>query len=253
MLDLAGLGQRERLEELIEGAEAAGEDDETTRVLDEHVLADEEIAELDAQVDVPVHRLLVRQLDVASNGQTTCFVATAVDGLHDSGAAARDYRKAAVCERNAELATGLVVGIVVLGPCGAENRDRRPDVIEGVETLDELREDSQNAPRVGVVTELLDRAAFEQRAVGGGLLAGDDQATGASAVSGVPAVRVVHQAPAVFGFGFATSEAPLVVTTAASGSSVALRSPFEAATCTGTSTAGSCSTSFSSLTTLAMD
>ena len=61
MIDrLAGLDQGERLEELVERAEAAREDHERVGVANEHQLPDEEVVELDAEVDVGVERLLVR-------------------------------------------------------------------------------------------------------------------------------------------------------------------------------------------------
>src|SRR5206468_5358419 len=99
VLDLAGLSKRQRLEELVESAEAAGEDHEASRVLHEHVLAYEEVAELDAEVDVLVQRLLVRQLDVAAHGQPAHLVASAVDGLHDPGPATGDDGEAAIGQR----------------------------------------------------------------------------------------------------------------------------------------------------------
>ena len=229
MLDLAGLREGQRLKQLIERAKAAGEDDETAGVLDEHVLADEEVAELDAQIDVAVQGLFVGQLDVAADRQTADLMAAAVDGLHDSWPTTGDDSEPAVRERGTQRATGLVVGVVVFGPGGAEHGHGGSDVVESVKALDELGEDAQHAPRVGVVAELLDCAALEQRAVGGGLLAGDDQPTGAAAVSAVPATGLVHQAPVVFGFGVPTSEAPLVTTTATSGSAAELRSPLDEA------------------------
>ncbi len=48
---LAGLHEGERLERLIQRAEAAGHDHERLRVLDEHRLAGEEVPEVDADVD----------------------------------------------------------------------------------------------------------------------------------------------------------------------------------------------------------
>src|SRR6185437_3042363 len=84
VLDLSCLREGQRLEKLVQRAEAARKDDEPPGVFNEHVLADEEIAELDAEVDVTVQRLLVRQLDVATDGKTARLVAPAVDGLHDS-------------------------------------------------------------------------------------------------------------------------------------------------------------------------
>ena len=52
--DLAGLDEGQRLEQLVERAEAAGQDHERVGVLHEHRLAGEEVAELDAEVDVRV-------------------------------------------------------------------------------------------------------------------------------------------------------------------------------------------------------
>src|SRR5439155_23618327 len=66
-VDLVRLDQRERLEQLVEGAEAAGEQDEALGVLDEHGFATEEVAEVDRQVNVGVDGLLVGQLDVAAD------------------------------------------------------------------------------------------------------------------------------------------------------------------------------------------
>src|SRR5919108_4877105 len=70
MLDLPGLDQRERFEQLVEGAEAARKDHEGLRVLHEHRLADEEVPEVDAEVDVVVQPLLVRELDVQADGES---------------------------------------------------------------------------------------------------------------------------------------------------------------------------------------
>jgi hypothetical protein len=63
LVDLAGLHEGQRLEQLVHRPEAAGADDERLRVLDEHRLAGEEVAELDAEVDPLVQALLEGQLD----------------------------------------------------------------------------------------------------------------------------------------------------------------------------------------------
>src|SRR2546423_827223 len=143
-------------------------------------------------------------------------MAASVDGLHDPGPAPGDDCKAAVGERGTQRAAGLVVGIVVLGSSRPEDWDRRPDFVQRVKSLDELGEDAQHAPWIRMVAELLDRAALEQRAVGGRLLAGDDQSTGAAAVSAVPATGLVHQASGFDSSG-STSEAPSVATATGSG------------------------------------
>src|SRR6185436_20760213 len=66
-VDLTRLNQRQRLEQLVESSESAREDNECHRVLDEHRLADEEVAEIDQRIDVGVGTLLERQLDVATD------------------------------------------------------------------------------------------------------------------------------------------------------------------------------------------
>src|SRR4051794_14908403 len=89
--DLAGLYQGERLEQLVERAEATGQDDEGLRVLDEHRLADEEVAERDADVDPLVELLLERQLDAQPHRQPAGLLRAAIDRLHRPGAAAGDH------------------------------------------------------------------------------------------------------------------------------------------------------------------
>ncbi len=58
--DLPGLDQGEGFEQLIQSAQAAGEDDEAAGVLDEHRLASEEVAKVDPEVDVVVEAGLER-------------------------------------------------------------------------------------------------------------------------------------------------------------------------------------------------
>src|SRR2546430_162365 len=83
MAHLAGLDQRQRLEQLVHRAETAGEHDERRRVLHKHRLAHEEIPEIDRSLDVLVEPLLERQLDVATDRQTVPLLAAAVGRLHD--------------------------------------------------------------------------------------------------------------------------------------------------------------------------
>ena len=115
VLDLAGLDERHGLEQLVERAEAAREDDEALGVLDEHRLAHEEVAEGDVEVEVGVAGLLVRQLDGAADRVAAGFLAAAVGRFHDARAAAGDDREAGRREPGAEPA-GIRVGGVVLAP-----------------------------------------------------------------------------------------------------------------------------------------
>src|SRR2546425_918024 len=98
---LASLDERERLEQLVERAEAPGEDHETLGVLHEHGLSHEEIAEVDPEVDVGVQLLLERELDVAADGETSGLAAAAVGRLHHARPAAGDDRESRPSELGA--------------------------------------------------------------------------------------------------------------------------------------------------------
>ena len=99
VLDLAGLDQGQRLEQLVERPEPARVDHERVGVLHEHDLAGEEVAELDAEVHVRVEPLLHRQLDVAADRQAAALLAAAVGGRHDPRPAAGDDRVATLREQ----------------------------------------------------------------------------------------------------------------------------------------------------------
>ena len=87
---LAGLDERERLEQFVGGAEAAREHDEPGGVLRQHVLAGEEVAEVDANVEVGVRRLFERQLNRATDARGVGVAGAAVGTFHHAGAAAGD-------------------------------------------------------------------------------------------------------------------------------------------------------------------
>ena len=72
-------------------------------------LAGEEVAELDAEVDVGVEPLLVGQLDVAADRQAAALLAAAVGRLHDPRAAAGDDGVAGLGEHPADLRAMRVV------------------------------------------------------------------------------------------------------------------------------------------------
>src|SRR5216683_3511228 len=182
VFDLSGLCQRERFEQLVESSETTWKDHEAARVFDEHVLAHEEVSELDPEVDIRIELLLARQLDVAAHRKAAGLVAASVDRLHHARPAAGDDRKAAPGKGGTEGSTHRVVRVVRLGASRTEHGHGGPDVVQRVEAFDEFGQDAQHSPWVGVVAELLDRAALEQHLVGRRRLLGDDETTGAAAI-----------------------------------------------------------------------
>src|SRR5205823_4488019 len=143
-----GLDQGEGLEHLVEGAEAAGEEDEAFGVLHEHGLAAEKVTEVEGDVDVRVGALLFGQLDVAADGQAVGLVGAAVGGLHDAGSAAGDDGEAGLGQASAEVAGSGVHRVGFGRACRAEHGDGGPDVGEYVEGVDVLAGNAQHAPGV---------------------------------------------------------------------------------------------------------
>src|SRR5437870_1317331 len=86
-----GLGERQDLEQLVQGPESSREHDQRPGEMREPELAHEEVVKLERQLpgDVAVGTLLVRESDVEADGPSVGFGRTAVRGLHDTGAASR--------------------------------------------------------------------------------------------------------------------------------------------------------------------
>ena len=96
--ELARLGEREHLAQLVERPEAAGKDDQSAREVREPELAHEEVVELEPEPgrDVRVGTLLVRQPDVEADGPAAGVLRAPVGRLHDAAAAARADHEAAI-------------------------------------------------------------------------------------------------------------------------------------------------------------
>jgi hypothetical protein len=150
MADLAGLNQRQRLEQLVQSAVATGEHHEPLGILHEHRLANEEVPEVDAEVDVLVHVLFERQLDVAPDRQAASVTAATIGRLHHPGSASGDDRQPGSGQLLTDL-TGLFVQKVLWpDPGGPEHADGRGDRGQRVEALHELRQDPEHPPWVGI-------------------------------------------------------------------------------------------------------
>ena len=148
MHDFSGLDQRQCLEQLIHGAEAAREDDEGFRVLDEHRLAHEEVVELDAEVDELVEALLERQLDVETDRQTATFTGAHVGRFHYARAAASDDGEAPPGELGRQRARGIVHRVGRTNARRTEERYSRTQGGQRIEARHELGLDAQHPPGV---------------------------------------------------------------------------------------------------------
>lgn len=143
VLDLAGLDEGESFEEFVEGAEATGADDEGVGVLDEHDLADEEVAELDELVDEGVGLLLVGEGDVAADGRSASVACAAVGGFHDSRPAAGHDGEPEFADASGDIASDVVVVMIFGESCGAEDGDAGADEVQCTKAFDELEKDAE--------------------------------------------------------------------------------------------------------------
>ena len=147
--DRAGLDQRERLEELVERAEAAGSDHEGARVAHEHDFAGEEVPEAQADVDVGVEVLLAGQLDVAPDRQRPGVAGSEVRRLHQPRPAAGDDRVAGASQAARDRAHEGVVRMFARGARRAEHGHRPAHAGERVKAAGELGADLVDALGVG--------------------------------------------------------------------------------------------------------
>ena len=165
---LAGLDQRQRLEQLVERAEPAREDDEALRRLHEHRLAGVEVLERHLEVAVGIEPLLVRERDVEADREAAALLAAAVRRLHHARPAAGDDRESRLRELPRRLAR-LPVGLAVLpDPGRAEDRDGRPvDLEHLLEAAEELARDDRDVV-LQVLVRPLEDAPVVGRAISGG-------------------------------------------------------------------------------------
>ena len=126
--DLAGLDERERLEQLVERPESARQHDERARVAHEHDLAREEVVEVDARgrrtwfIPCSNGRSMVRPTDRAPASRAPRLAASIAPGP-----AAGDDAEARLAERAADLARQLVARVVARRARRAEHRDAALD------------------------------------------------------------------------------------------------------------------------------
>jgi len=142
------LDQHEGLEKLVQGPITTGENDEPVRILEEHHLADEEVAEVQRQVLVGVGNLLVRQLDVQADAARAGLGGPFVGGLHDAAPAAGDDGETRPGQFAGGLLGELVVRVARVGPGGAEDRHCGPHRSELLIPFRELGHDPEDAPEV---------------------------------------------------------------------------------------------------------
>ena len=147
-------------------AEPARQDHEGLRVLDEHRLADEEVAEVHAEVDPRVQVLLERQLDAEADRQAARLLAAPVHRLHRARTTAGDDRPSGSGQRRPDPLRHLVVRRIDCGTGRSEDGDGPRHLGEQAEAFDELALYPQHTPRVGV--DPVGRAARVQQPLVGG-------------------------------------------------------------------------------------
>ena len=163
--NLVGLDERQRFEQLVERPEAAREDDEPLGGLHEADLARVEVVEGQADVEVRVLVLLVREVDVEADREAAALLGSAVRGLHHTRAAAGDHGPARLREESPRGARGFVRGMPLVHARRAEERDHgERNLRDGLEAHLELARDLEHA-RVDVPVDAFEDAAVVHHSV----------------------------------------------------------------------------------------
>src|SRR5579863_1755206 len=124
--DLAGLHQGQDFEQLIEGAKAARERDQRFRALQQMHLAERKVVESKTQLrgDIRIGVLLVRQIDIQTDGFCPNFEGAAVRSFHDPRTTTghddkpRPIAITATADQLAKLARDLIVTALRQNPLG---------------------------------------------------------------------------------------------------------------------------------------
>lgn len=137
-LNLACLDQRQRLEQLVERAVAAGACDQRGGTQQEVQLAQCEVVKAETQIrrHVGVRVLLVRQRDIQSDRMRSDVERAAIGGLHDARTPAGHDREAIPAyamlrptHQTAQLARDFVVAALVVDPLGYRQLTGQSDVV----------------------------------------------------------------------------------------------------------------------------
>ena len=143
-----GLDQCQELADFIQGAKAAGHEDEGGTIFDEAGLAREEITERHREIDVGIGLLLEREHDIEADRASAGIMSAAVARFHNARAAAGNDCKAALCQKSSYL-LGLFVGRMFgRSPGRAEDADRFAQRGQGLKGIDKVCHDPENSPGV---------------------------------------------------------------------------------------------------------
>ena len=120
------LRQHQHFEHLVKRAVASGEEDCARRVLHEHGLADEEIAELDSEIYPIVGGFFEGELNGKTHRSASRKRCSTVGRLHDAGAAAGNDSDVLIGKLACNLHGVFIVRVGWFGSSRSEYGYRRP-------------------------------------------------------------------------------------------------------------------------------
>lgn len=139
--DFSGLDEDRGFVDFVEGSQSSGHHDERVGVFYEHDFAYEEVFEINEEIEIGIRKLLVRQFDVAPDGQASAFAGAAVGGFHNTWSPPGHGGVSGLGEFFSNGLGELVILIVLVESCGPENGNAWSDEVEFAEPSDELDED----------------------------------------------------------------------------------------------------------------
>src|SRR5258708_7758621 len=142
MFDFPVLNQSERLKKLVQGADAAGHNNEGIGIFYQQRFANEKIMQPYTTIEIHVGCLLEWQLDVASNRAASDLFCAAIGRLHDARAATGHHREAKPGNRRAHLQGQVVMRIVRFDSRRAEDGYTSTNEMKSAISAQEIAHDS---------------------------------------------------------------------------------------------------------------
>ena len=140
VLNLPRLHESEHFKKLIHRSKATRQDDKGVGVLEEKHLPDKEMLQSDVSVQICIGLLFRRQVDVATYGDATGFLCSAIGGFHNSWPATRHDSEAETRNGFADFARASVVGMSFWKPRTAEHRHTGTAKMQGAEPSNEFHQ-----------------------------------------------------------------------------------------------------------------
>ena len=155
---LLRLDEREGFKQFVHGSKSPWHDHKTIAVFHEQGLADKEVIDRHATVEVGAGLLFEGELDVAANTRTSRIACPAIRRLHDAWSASGHYSESHPGNGRTHLAGKAVIGMILRETGRTKNCDAWAHKMQRAKTPDEVHHHTEQQsqipqPRIGAAEQ----------------------------------------------------------------------------------------------------